>query len=121
MSKSNNPSASGWNEMMMFQRDALQNHLYAYRRFVNPFAPRRFSFRMAKRVSEEIAMGFGRWQESECRRIKADLIKMDRHGLGRVALGTFYQQPNTFSENVTYLRSIGALDDTFYQQPNTFS
>lgn len=109
--------ATGWKEMVTFQRDTWKNYVYAYKQSVNPFGARKYSFQVASRVAEDIAIRFGRWQDSECRAMKADLVKMDRNGLGRVPLGLFYKDPSQFRESPDYLRSIGALDDTLGDMP----
>jgi len=116
-SKDNNPSATGWKEMQIFQRDMLHNHIYEYRRTVNPFIPRKLNYKAAQRVAHQIGIRFGKWQDVECRQIKSDLVKMDQHGLGRVPLGMFYRQPSQFTESVEYLKAVGALDESLKKMP----
>jgi len=119
--KQNASSPTSWKEMVIFQRDAVHNYLYAYRRSINPFAPRRFTLKAVVQIAEDIAMQFGRWQDVECRQMKEDLMEMDPDGSGRVPLSTFYKHRETadyqFSESTDYLRTIGALDESVPSAP----
>jgi hypothetical protein len=103
-------------ELEEFENDVVLNFEYAHRYETNPFVSRRYSFRMASEILESLAQQYGRWQNKECRDMKAHLLELDPEGLGRVPLGLFYAQPQGsayhFSESVEYLRKIGALDET---------
>jgi hypothetical protein len=104
-----------------FERDAVLNFEYAQRHQTNPFVVRRYSFNAAAEIMERLAQQYGKWQNSECRDMKAHLMELDPEGLGRVPLGLFYAQPQGsvyhFSESVEYLRRIGALDETSIDKP----
>lgn len=76
---------------------------------------RMYSFRDASVVVEDLAQGYGKWQNTECHQMKQHLIKLDQTGTGRVTLDAFYSQSDSaeyqFTESVQYLRQIGALDE----------
>ena len=61
---------------------------------------------------------YGRWQSHECRALKAELLQIEEHPrTGRVRLSDFYSMALKggqwqFSESSSYLRQIGALDET---------
>jgi hypothetical protein len=104
-----------------FETDVVLNFEYDHRHLTNPFVPRRYSFQIASEILEVLAQQYGKWQDSECRAMKAHLVELDPEGLGRVPLGLFYAQPQGsvyhFSESVEYLRKIGALDETSPNKP----
>jgi len=55
--------------------------------------------------------------------MKDAMVKMEYRGTGRVRLSEFYKRPAgedvwTFSESASYLRSLGALDETTPSQPS---
>jgi hypothetical protein len=108
-------------ELKEFERDAVLNFEYARRHQRNPFAPHQYSFQAAAEIVEMLAQQYGKWQNSECRDMKAHLAELDPEGLGRVPLGLFYAQPQGsvyhFSESVDYLRKTGALDETVPGKP----
>lgn len=99
-----------------FERNAVLNFDYARRQLTNPFVPRQYSFEVAAEIVQDLAQRYGKWQNAECRDMKAHLAELDPEGSGRVPLGLLYAQPKTdsyhFSESVDYLRTIGALDET---------
>lgn len=68
-----------------------------------------------------MADDYGKWQNSECRQMKQELMELAPDGSGRVPLSKFYSQPDTadyqFTESVEYLRQIGALDETNSAEP----
>jgi len=68
-------------------------------------------------VIEEVGERYGRWQDSECRALKDDLLGLEDRGTGRVRLADFYSAALNygkwqFSESVDYLRQLGALDES---------
>lgn len=74
------------------------------------------TFESTSRVVEEIGERYGRWQDGECRDLKAALVKLGDQGVGRVLLKDFYSGALggswQFSESVDYLRELGALDES---------
>jgi len=111
-------------EVEEFEHDTVLNFEYMHRHQVNPFRPRQYSFQAAAVIMEDLAQRYGKWQNSECRDMKAHLAELDPEGLGRVPLGLFYAQPEGssyhFSESADYLRKIGALDETVPGNPQVF-
>merc|ERR1719183_83033 len=103
-------------ELKEFEHDTVLNFEYAHRHLANPFRSRQYSFQSTAEMMEDLATRYGKWQNSECRDMKAHLVELDPEGLGQVPLGLFYAQPAGasyhFSESADYLRSIGALDET---------
>lgn len=102
--------------MLEFERDTVLNFEYAQRHSINPFKPRKYSFQAVAEIMEVLAQHYGKWQNAECRDMKAHLAELDEEGDGRVPLGLFYAQPRGsayhFSESADYLRKIGALDES---------
>jgi len=105
-----------WSTLVEFEQDAVHNFRYMRRDVINPFVPAEYSFQEVAQIIEDLAQGYGKWQNTECRQMKEELMGLDLHGTGRVPLGSFYSQPDTadyqFTESVDYLRRIGALDET---------
>jgi len=99
-----------------FERNAVLNFEYAHRHQTNPFVPRHYSFEVASEIVTDLAQRYGKWQNAECRDMKAHLAELDSEGSGRVPLALLYAQPASasyhFSESADYLRQIGALDET---------
>jgi len=112
-------------EIKQFEHDTVLNFEYARRHSTNPFRSRRYSFDSAAEMMENLAMQYGKWQNSECRDMKAHLAELDPEGLGVVPLGLFYAQPEGssyhFSESADYLRQIGALDESTPNSPKVFT
>merc|ERR1719287_282405 len=49
------------------------------------------SFAMLVKVAETIGERFGKFQDAECKGLKASLVKMEDRGSGRVRLSDFYK------------------------------
>lgn len=65
----------------------------------------------------------GRWQDEECHELKRDLVKLESSRPGRVDLRTFYREAVSgrhwqFSESMSYLRMLGALDESDPERPS---
>merc|ERR1719487_3044250 len=77
---------------------------------------RRFSFQDTHQMVADITHNFGSFWESECVSMKTQLVQMDPDGDGRVPLSKFYGSALDtewrFGESETYLRDLGALDET---------
>merc|ERR1719327_2065606 len=99
-----------------FAGDTLMNYDFEHRDRRNPFAAQQYSFETVSQITEAMTHGYGKWQNAECREMKAALMDLDPSGTGRVPLSSFYSQPEDavfqFSESVDYLRQTGALDET---------
>lgn len=85
-------------------------------------AASRTAFGTTTRVLEEVADRYGRWQHTECSKLKDMLMKLEQPGTGRVPLATFYGAALAgnwqLMENKDYLRQMGSLDETDPQQPS---
>merc|ERR1719197_381685 len=73
-------------------------------------------FSLVARVAERVGEQFGSFQDHECRQIKSSLLKIEIPGTGRVRLSDFYRPAVDgnwqFQESVSYLRQLGALDES---------
>ena len=107
---------SSYQDLSEFAGDTLMNYDFEHRAQRNPFVPQQYSFETVSQITETMTHGYGKWQNAECREMKAALMDLDPSGTGRVPLGSFYSQPTDavfqFSESVDYLRQTGALDET---------
>jgi len=76
----------------------------------------RYSFDDAHEVVGDITRSFASFWESECIEMKESLIAMDTHHTGRVPLSKFYgtglDAEWRFGESESYLRELGALDES---------
>merc|ERR1719487_2585969 len=108
--------SASYQDLSEFAGDTLMNYDYEHRDRRNPFALQQYSFDAASQITEVMTHGYGKWQNAECRDMKAALMDLDPSGTGRVPLGSFYSQPADaafqFSETADYLRQTGALDET---------
>jgi len=101
----------GFSETQQFLRD-VQQSASAKRDY--------FYYSDVAGLVEEVGDRYGRWQDHECRALKDSLVEMEdpgTGGAGRVRLADFYDAALNkgkwqFSENVEYLRQIGALDES---------
>lgn len=79
-------------------------------------------FASLARVVEATGEEFGSFQDLECRQMKDALVKMEYRGTGRVRLSDFYRPALegvwAFQESTSYLRSLGALDESTPSQPS---
>merc|ERR1719428_2354470 len=78
-------------------------------------------FALTARVAERVGEQFGQFQDKECKEIKSSLVAMEEAGTGRVRLSDFYKPALDgawqFTESVSYLRQLGALDETDASKP----
>merc|ERR1719440_1455210 len=82
------------------------------------------SFALLVKIAETIGEQFGKFQDAECKGLKAALVKMEDRGSGRVRLPDFYKSAASgadggwqFQESIGYLRQVGALDESNSQEP----
>ena len=83
----------------------------------------KLSFTAMTHVVEEIGERFGHFQNSECTAMKTKLISLGDGGIARVPLANFYKtsidgDTFEFQESESYLRELGALDDTDPSHPS---
>mmetsp|Transcript_20930 Transcript_20930/g.48622 ORF Transcript_20930/g.48622 Transcript_20930/m.48622 type:complete len:561 (-) Transcript_20930:9-1691(-) len=114
-------AGGSWLTLVDFEQDAMHNFQFSQRDHMNPFVRKEYSFQEAAQIIEDLAQGYGKWQNMECRQMKDQLMGLDLDGTGRVPLSSFYSQPETadyqFTESVDYLRQIGALDEAEGSKP----
>merc|ERR1719235_445647 len=76
----------------------------------------KYSFDDAHQIVGGITRSFQSYWQSECESMKSALVSMDTHATGRVPLSKFYNTAiNTdwrFGESESYLRELGALDES---------
>ena len=108
-------SYPGWYETQKFTMQVRSN-LLASKAVDSNFAPGNLSFHAATAVVEEIGERYGRWQDAECRDLKRSLTRIEHGSSGRVLLKDFYGSALKgnwqFSESISYLRELGALDES---------
>jgi len=75
-----------------------------------------YSFEDAHSIVGGITRSFGSYWESECSSMKSALVAMDTHHTGRVPMSKFYGtgmgEDWRFGESESYLRELGALDES---------
>jgi len=78
-----------------------------------------YSFDDMHRVIGAVTTSFASFWESECQAMKNALLDMDTHHTGRVPLSKFYGSALDaewrFGESESYLRELGALDETSWR------
>jgi hypothetical protein len=114
---------NSWSATQKFVRDLRKN----ITGFENRSAAVSFDthdFPYVAHVAQTVAEQFGRFQNLECRQIKANLTAMEEAGTGRVRLFDFWKpaidNPDAewnFGESRNYLRQLGALDESDTQTP----
>jgi len=112
----------GMTALVDYEENAMSNFVYKNRYETNPFVSKPlFSFEVASNIVEDMARGYGKWQNSECVEMKDDLMDLDPDGNGRIPLSVFYSQPKSanyqFSESFEYLRQVGVLDTSVDGSP----
>merc|ERR1719163_2774593 len=82
------------------------------------------SFALLVKIAETIGEQFGKFQDAECKGLKAALVKMEDRGTGRVRLSDFYKPAANgvdrswqFQESIGYLRQVGTLDESNSDEP----
>merc|ERR1719277_1429404 len=104
-----------WRGTKMWFRD-LDQTLQFTERTRNPFLGKQVTFKDSLATVHELGHRFATFQNLECKSLKNALTDIEFKGTGRVLLSDFYrvglQEKCQFKENVEYLRSLGALDDS---------
>ncbi|CAJ1385049.1 unnamed protein product [Effrenium voratum] len=96
-----------WLVVDEFQRDAVLNHDFAKQSRSNPFVEPLYTFQDSSDIVEELAHGYGKWQNTECRQMKDDLMELDSDGDGRIPIGKFYgRSDNTKYQFTVYLQYL---------------
>lgn len=99
----------GWPETQKFLRDVEASTM--------PTKHEELTYENVASIITEIGERYGRWQDHECRSLKNELVEIEDQGTGRVRLADFYGSALhdgkwQFSESVSYLRELGALDES---------
>jgi len=118
---------AGWFEIVAYEQDVQHDYDYNRRFTANPFVERKYSFEQASAMVVNLAEGYGKWQNADCRDMKEYLMKLDQKGTGRIPLDVFYRAPffyktdagsaYEFTESREYLRDVGALDESLRSNP----
>jgi hypothetical protein len=111
-----------WADIKMWAQDFLQAYEISDQSRRNPFK-QGYDFDFVLEYMQEMSHKFGQIHDLECRAHKDQLVELEHKGSGRVRLGNFYSglaSSDTwpFSEKVSYLRALGALDETDPKQPS---
>jgi len=113
---------AGWHDIVAYEQDIQHDYDYNAKMKVNPFLQRTYSFEEASQMVINLAEGYGKWQDEDCRDMKEHLMKMDTKGAGRIPLDVFYrtdaQSSYEFTESREYLRDVGALDESLVGNPS---
>jgi len=120
--KSRYSTKAGWHEIVAFEQDVQHDYDYNAKMKVNPFKDRTYSFEEASQMVINLAEGYGKWQNADCRDMKDHLMKLDAKSTGRIPLDVFYRSDAgsayEFTESREYLRDVGALDESLVGNPS---
>jgi len=107
-----------WPETQTFVREVRQNTTKALGKGDE------VDFATLAKVAETVGEKFGKFQDADCKDMKAKLMKMENRGTGRVRLSDFYGPASKqadgswqFQESISYLRELGALDESDPEDP----
>jgi len=113
---------AGWHEIVAFEQDVQHDYDFNKRMTTNPFVSRQYSFEEASQMVINLAEGYGKWQNADCRDMKEHLMSLDSRGSGRIPLDVFYRSEAgsafEFTESQEYLRDVGALDESLKGNPS---
>merc|ERR1719231_1226586 len=107
-----------WRDTQKFVREVRKNIS------TSSTQEQQLSFATLVKIAETIGEQFGRFQDAECKGLKAALVKMEDRGTGRVRLSDFYKPAASgadgswqFQESIGYLRQLGTLDESNADDP----
>merc|ERR1719231_2109426 len=107
-----------WRDTQKFVREVRKNIS------TSSTQEQQLSFATLVKIAETIGEQFGRFQDAECKGLKAALVKNEDRGTGRLRLSDFYKPAASgedgswqFQESVGYLRQLGTLDETSLDEP----
>jgi len=111
-----------WKDTQTFVRQVRQNLTSTLPKSSEAKDGHQIDFATLVRVAETVGEKFGRFQDDECKGLKAALVKMEDRGSGRVRLADFYRPALDgawqFQESAAYLRQLGALDESNADKPS---
>jgi len=120
--KSRYSTRSGWVDIVNYEQDVQHDYDFNAKMKTNPFVERKYSFEEASQMVINLAEGYGKWQNADCRDMKEHLMTLDKRGNGRIPLDTFYKtdagSAYEFTESREYLREVGALDESLKGNPS---
>jgi hypothetical protein len=103
-----------WSETQKFVNGIRSN-------IIEALPSKDMDFTTLAKIVEVVGEQFGRFQSTECTQMKNSLVQIEDRGTGRVKLADFYKPALDgafhFSESVSYLRNLGALDETDAKHP----
>merc|ERR1719191_424672 len=112
----------GWADTQLWLRDVRHGMAYSDAGLQNPFRTHELSFAGTASIVERAADQFGQMQDRECRALKESLLTMEYEDSGRVRVADFYKRALggewQFSESLSYLRELGALDESDPARPS---
>merc|ERR1712048_1381406 len=115
-----------WKDTKVFVRDVRKNVVYAegdhHHKDLEFHNERVFNLNFVTRIVEEVFEKYGVFQDSDCKKMKLDLLKYGDQDTGLVRLSSFYQAgldhgSQQYLEKKEYLRELGALDESDPQNP----
>lgn len=112
---------AGWFDIVNYEQDVQHDYDFNKRAQTNPFVERRYSYEETSQMVVNLAEGYGKWQNADCRDMKEHLMRLDKKGTGRIPLDVFYRSDAgsayEFTESREYLRDVGALDESLKHNP----
>lgn len=110
-----------WNEVLNFTSGLMRGMEFVHHRSPssgggNIALNGLYRFDDVHEVVGDITRTFAAYWEAECQTVKKDLVAMDKSGTGRISLADFYGANADgewrFGESESYLRELGALDES---------
>jgi len=111
-----------WHDIVAYAQGVQHDYDFKSKMKTNPFVTRQYSLEEASQMVINLAEGYGKWQNADCRDMKAHLMRLDSRGSGRIPLDVFYKSEAgsafEFTESQKYLRDVGALDESLKGNPS---
>jgi len=115
----------GWEDTLLWVQDIKHSMEYEQLQEKNPFSGSAewHTFEAITRVVEQVGEQYGQYQNVECRALKNALLDLEDNERGRVRLSKFYAptldgSARHFGESPSYMRHLGALDETDPSNPS---
>jgi len=107
-----------WHALQQYTNGQIRAVDFDRRKSGDPRLSSGYTFEDARRVVGTITRSFASFWDDECLVMKEKMVEMDVHHTGRVPLSRFYSRRLSkewrFGESESYLRELGALDETSY-------
>merc|ERR1719258_647560 len=88
-----------WKDTQTFVRQVRENLTSTLQKSSDADDGRQIDFATMVRVAETVGEQFGRFQDDECKGLKAALVKIEDRGSGRVRLSDFYKPAAANQDN----------------------